>query len=123
MKKKSYTDSIGVEIEINDENGALRLIEIKEIDQDVFPPLAIDDKTKMAWLVDALCAAIKNILADQRLHSGGGGRPIQGGKGRLYTCEKCGREFEVKQPCDGCSKKTTTEICPGCRHPVRIVWE
>jgi len=121
MKKKYYTDSIGIEIEIDEKTRALKRIDITEIDTEVFPPLAVDDKTKMSWLVDAIARQVMALLSDPRMQEKRGGAAVQEGKIQTHTCEKCGRTFDVKQPC--CGGKVSRELCPGCHAPVMIRWE
>jgi len=71
VKKKGYsTDNINIEIEIDDEIKTLKSIEIKEIDVDVFKPLAIRDKMKMSWFVDALARKIMAVLSDPLFQEG-----------------------------------------------------
>jgi hypothetical protein len=122
MRKKFYNDSIGIEIEIDEENKTLKSIEIKEVDTDVFPPLAVDDKVKMSWFVDMITRAIQSILSDRRWQQQASGAIIQQGEDKkIHKCEKCGKEFEVETPC--CGVKVTREICPGCHQLIVIRWE
>jgi len=121
MRKKYYTDSIGIEFEIDDETKTLKLIEVKEIDVDVFPPLAVDDKIKMSWLVDALAGKIMATLSDARLLEKSQGAAIkQGEQTRTAKCPHCGHPITAKKPC--CGGKASHEICPGCGKPVMVEW-
>lgn len=132
MKKKFITDSFGIEIEIGD-NGRMKGIDIVEIDADVFPALAVDDKMAMMRFAEAVWVRLREILLGQAFLEGGATvqAPVQHGGVAIGTkeaveveCSHCGKKFPAKKPCrSGCKGKTTTEICPLCRKPVMIEWE
>ena len=63
MKREFKTSDISMEFEI--EEGSL-VANVKILDQDVFRPLAIEDKTKMSWFVHSLSNTIMALFSDQK---------------------------------------------------------
>lgn len=132
MKKKYVTESISFEIEIGDD-ARLKHIDVVEINPEIFPPLAVDDKTKMILFTETVATRLKEILRGsiflqtketEQQSTQRGGVAVREGEGKEVECPHCGRKFQAKKPCrGGCNGRITTEICHTCQKPVRIEWE
>lgn len=112
MLKRYVTDEIEFQLEIG-EDGYLKKVEVKVLDQDVFLPMDLENKQKVSRFVQVVAGQIQSVMSAKDWAK----TPVRAEQVRSNQCPKCGSELKYEEAC--CGSKIGVLRCSNKQCPFR----